>query len=42
MQIHMDASNIAYYMFLLLYIQYEDSTILILPKTHPYIIKTTV
>jgi hypothetical protein len=42
MQIHMDTSNIAYYLFLLLYIQYEDSTTLILSKIHPYVIKTTV
>jgi hypothetical protein len=32
-KIHTDTSNVVYYIFLSLYIQYEDSTILTLPKT---------
>jgi hypothetical protein len=40
MQIHMKISNIAY--IFLLYIQFEDSTTLIWPKTSSICIKTTV
>jgi hypothetical protein len=40
MQIHMDTSNIAFYMFLLSYIQYEDYTTLVLPKTPSICIKS--
>jgi hypothetical protein len=32
-EIHTDTSNVVYYIFLSLYIQYEDSTTLTLPKT---------
>jgi hypothetical protein len=39
MQIHMDTSNIAYYLSLILYIQYEDSTTLILAITYSICIK---